>query len=62
MVAPNKNQFAAKPDAEKLTGKGVITVFTGPLKSRCVAVASSRGQKLTEFVRDALREKLEREE
>lgn len=61
MPAPKGNSYAAKPESEKVSGKGRIACDIGPLKARAVRAASRRGQKLTAWIREAIEEKLARD-
>lgn len=50
---------AAKHDAEKVTGKGQIMLYAGDLKAKVQAALAPR-QSVSDWVREAIREKLER--
>lgn len=57
-----KNRNAAKPDDQKITGKGRIVMDFGKLKTRCVRAANARDMKLVDWLREAAEEKLERDQ
>lgn len=59
--APVGNQNAAKLPENRITGKGRINADFGALKSECVRAASARKMKLVPWLREAAREKIERE-
>lgn len=55
------NRNAAKPEDQKIAGKGRIVADFGELKAQCVRAAQARGMKLVPWLREAAEEKLERE-
>lgn len=58
MTAPKGNQYARKAEADKVFGKGRCVIDLGPLKTRAVRAAQSRGQTLKAFVSEAIEDKL----
>ena len=60
MGAPENNQNAAKPDAEKLEARVWVNV-TQEEKTACVRAANLKGEKLTEWARAVLTEQATKE-
>lgn len=56
-----QNRNAAKPDGEKITGKGRIVADFGELKGRIKHASNKRGMKIVDWLREAAEEKLERD-
>ena len=56
------NDNAKKPDGEKIAGKGRIVIDLGYLKGEAVRASRARKMKLAPWVREAIEEKVEREE
>lgn len=55
------NENAKKPEDEKIVGKGRIVIDLGDLKTKAVRASRARGMKFAPWVREAIEEKVERE-
>jgi len=56
------NENAKKPDDEKITGKGRIVIDLGDLKGEAVRASRARGMKFAPWIREAVEEKIIRED
>jgi len=56
------NENAKKPDDEKIAGKGRIVIDLGDLKTQAVRVSRARGMKFAPWVREAIEEKIVRDD